>query len=47
MTLTILDPCTGTRITFEVPRPTQHPRPTCSGKRPSGSCSHRVGVETT
>jgi hypothetical protein len=34
MTLIILDPCTGTRVTIAVPKPAQHPRPTCSGKRP-------------
>jgi hypothetical protein len=42
MTLTILDPCTGTRVTLEVPTPAQHPRPNGSGKRPRTSRSHRV-----
>ena len=40
MTLTILDPCTGTRVKIEVPTP--HPRPNGSGKRPRTSRSHRV-----
>jgi hypothetical protein len=34
MTLTIWTPAPALAVTIAVPKPAQHPQPTCSGKRP-------------